>query len=201
MKILTLTTALLALSCCSHPAPKGNQESRAAEPPAGAVSPAAAAPQGSRPTERTATAKGEPYALHLAGGTLTFCDQRGMRNLDLSTGEERAGTEPCPQPKDSNTGCEGLPFDADVRSPHGEADDVVDVIGVHSYPVKGRVHDCVADGKALAISTGSVVEIIDTASNARTEIFDHGADRVALGNGWIAWADGSNIRAKPVTDH
>jgi hypothetical protein len=63
--------------------------------------------------------------------------------------------------------------------------------------MKGRVHDCAADGRVLAIATGSAVSLIDAARNVVIEVSREGADRVAVGGDWVAWADGAKIRAVP----
>jgi hypothetical protein len=160
--------------------------------PAKTSQPAAA----SAASQTTVTSQGEPYDLHLGGGALTFCDSRGMRRVDLKTGQDAATAEVCPQKEEANTACSGLGLEIEVRSPQSEPDDVVD-LGGSSFPMKGRVHDCAADGRVLAIATGSAVSLIDAARNVVIEVSREGADRVAVGGDWVAWADGAKIRAVP----
>jgi hypothetical protein len=74
-----------------------------------------------------------------------------------------------------------------------EPNDIVDV-GADSFPQKGRVHDCFADGKLIAIVTGSAVSIIDTDKGTAKEVSGEGGDRVAVGSGWIAWAQGPSLQ-------
>ncbi|HEY2016794.1 MAG TPA: hypothetical protein VGH38_24990 [Bryobacteraceae bacterium] len=192
MKKLTLLFLVLTLSC-SQSKPTQKAESAAAEPPSSAPAAPAPAPAAA---EISATAQGEPYALHIDSGVLTFCDQRGMRKLDLKTGQDTASSQPCPKAEEANTACTGLGLDVSVRSPQGEPNDIVDVDG-SSVPLKGKVHDCAADGKVLAVSTASAVSVIDVATGTSTEVSKQGGDRVAIGSGWVAWADGSKVRAAP----
>jgi hypothetical protein len=67
-----------------------------------------------------------------------------------------------------------------------------------SFPLRGRVHDCRADGKRLAIGTGSSVVLIDATKSTMKEIASQGSDRVAVADGWIAWTNGSSVRLAPI---
>lgn len=173
MKIALLLLTLFAPSCAQH------------GPPA--------------PAKAGAAAQGEPYALSLQDGVLTFCDNRGARRLDLKTNRETASSAVCSR-SEPNAACSGLPLDVEVRTPLSEPDDIVDV-GDASFPLKGRVHDCGASGKLLAVATGSQVVLIDAAKGSVREIRPHGADRIAIGSGWIAWAEASKISAEAVLPH
>ena len=124
---------------------------------------------------------------------LTFCDKRGGRKLNLKTGQDTALDRTCPKTDEPNTACGELSFDFAVRGPLTEPNDIVDLQG-WSIPLKGRLQDCDADGKVLAIVTGSNVLLIDVARETTKEISWHGGDRVAIGSGWVAWRNGSELR-------
>jgi len=173
LKLALLLLALFAPSCARH------------GPPA--------------PAKAGAAAQGEPYALSLQDDVLTFCDNRGARQLDLKTNRETASGAVCSR-SEPNVACSGLPLDAEVRTPLNEPNDIVD-IGDASFPLKGRVHDCSASGKLLAIVTGSQVVLIDAAKGSASEISPHGGGRIAIGSGWLAWADASKIYAESVLPH
>ncbi|MCC6345406.1 MAG: hypothetical protein IT166_24605 [Bryobacterales bacterium] len=143
--------------------------------------------------------RGEPYALSLHDDVLSFCDSRGARQLDLKANRETAAARAC-SPSEPNAACGGLPFDVDVRSPLNEPNDIVDA-GDASFPLNGRVHDCAASGKLLAIATGAQVILIDTVNGAVRVAYPHGAERVAIGPGWIAWTDASTLHAQPLLTH
>jgi hypothetical protein len=140
------------------------------------------------------TAKGEPYALRLAGGALTFCDAHGGRKLDLGSGKESALPSACPGKAEPNTACRGLSLDVTVRGPLSEPNDIID-LEASSVPLNGRVHDCAAEGKLLAVVTGSAVIVINVARSTTREISPDGGDRVTIGFGWLAWTQGSKVLA------
>ena len=139
--------------------------------------------------------EGPAYALHLDKNSLTFCDKGGQKRLDLKTGKADAQGGTCPKIVEPNTGCGGLSIDVSVRGPLSEPNDIVD-LSDRSFPLKGRVHDCSADGKLLAIVTGSSVYVIDVSKEVSAEVDHEGGDRVVIGSGWIAWTDGSKLHAK-----
>ncbi|MCC6365482.1 MAG: hypothetical protein IT165_18365 [Bryobacterales bacterium] len=174
MKLAILLLALLTPSCARH----GPSQASA---------------------KAAATAQGEPYALSLQDGVLTFCDNRGARKLDLKTNREAASSAVCSR-SEPNAACSGLPLDVEVRTPLNEPNDIVD-LGAASFPLKGRVHDCSASGKLLAVVTGSQVVLIDAAKGSASEISPHGGGRIAIGSGWLAWADASKIHAESVLPH
>jgi hypothetical protein len=124
---------------------------------------------------------------------LSFCDKRGGRKLDLKTGRSTALGRTCPNNDEPNTACGGLSLDVAVRSPLSEPNDIVDLDG-WSAPLTGRVQDCAADGKALAIVTASVVVLIDVTTRKTRVMSRQGGDRVTIDPGWVAWSKGSKLR-------
>lgn len=136
--------------------------------------------------------EGQPFALNIERGTVKFCDNRGRRLLDLATGQQSALQEPCPPATEANTACSGLPLDITVRAPLSEPNDIVDVNSA-SFPLNGKVHDCAADGKWIAIATASRVVLIDVAAGKMRELSPEGGDRVIIGSGWVVWCDGTNL--------
>ena len=185
----------LALSCArSEPRARtdGVQAVGASAVPANAG--ATVGGVGAARAEARVTTKGEPYALRLTSGVLGFCDQRGGRQVDLETGQDTAAARACGKIDEANTACSGLGLEVTVRSPHDEPNDIVDVDG-RSFPLRGRAHDCAADGKVLAIATASEVLLIDTTRGAAKKLDSQGGDRVAIGSGWIVWSMGSDLRA------
>jgi hypothetical protein len=140
---------------------------------------------------QTEQSTGPARALRLADNELSFCDARGAERWDLRSGRISPARHSCGTRDEPNTACASLPLQVDVRSPMGGTDDIVDVGNV-SVPLTGRVHDCSADGKTLAIVTGSSI-------NAETgnshPVAKKGGDRIAIGSGWIAWTDGSTLHA------
>jgi hypothetical protein len=125
---------------------------------------------------------------------------RGGRTAWISAqGRATGDALPCPASEEPNTACSGLSLDVSVRTPFSEPNDIVDV-GATSFPLRGRVHDCRADGKRLAIGTGSSVVLIDGAKRTMKEIASQGSDRVAVADGWIARTDGTSVRLAPTLD-
>jgi hypothetical protein len=146
-------------------------------------------------TDLTLTASGEPFGLRVEGAAISFCDKRGGRKLDTTTGQDAAFERKCATDGEANTACGGLPLDVSVSTPNRGPNDLVDVKG-KSFPLEGRVHDCAADAKVLAIVTGSAVVLVDTTKD-KADVIDHqGGDRVAVGPGWVAWSQGSTVRAR-----
>jgi hypothetical protein len=172
MKLVALTLLLLAI-CCSRTLERSS-------PP--------------QLTDVKVAAEGEPYGLRLEADALTFCDQRGARSLDLKTGQERRLDRICPKREEPNTACSGLALEISVRAPLSEPNDIVDIDGL-SFPLKGRVHDCAADGRLVAVVTASAVVLIDAAKGTRTEVSGEGGDRVAIGFGWVGWSKDSLVQS------
>ena len=143
------------------------------------------------PARLRTNSTGEPYGLRFEDGALAFCDSQGGRRLDLKTGQAAVAQIECKK-EEANTACSGLSLDVTVSAPSAEPNDVVDV-GGSSFPMKGRVHDCATDGKALAVVTNSRVVLIRPANGTSVEVNAEGGDRVAINSRWVAWADGSSV--------
>jgi hypothetical protein len=139
-----------------------------------------------------AVTEGQAFALHLEPGSVKFCDNRGRRLLDLATGQQSALQEPCSPAAEANTACSGLTLDVTVRAPLAEPNDIVDVNGA-SFPLNGKVHDCAATGKWMAIATGSRVVLIDVSGGKIRELSPQGGDRVTIGSGWVVWSDDTSL--------
>ena len=82
--------------------------------------------------------------LRVDDGAISYCDKRGGRKLDATTGQDVAFERTCTKDGEANTACSGLPLDVTVSTPKRGPNDVVDVKG-KSFPLEGRVHDCAAD--------------------------------------------------------
>jgi hypothetical protein len=142
---------------------------------------------------------GEPFGLHLEnGGILTFCANRGGRQLDLTTGRETALDQACPSRKEPNTACAHLKLDVAVSSPLSEPNDRLDIEG-RFMRLKGRLNDCAADGNVLVVAKDASVVLVDAAQETTKEINRQGGDRVAIGSGWVAWSRLSLTRNKRTT--
>ncbi len=193
MKKLANILLMFALGC-SQAAPARSQEATATQPPrpTPTIRPYKAASAPAR-TEFIIATDGDPFGLRLESGTLAFCDKRGEWKLDLETGLQAALARTCPNDDQPNTACGGLGLDVDVRGPLSEPNDIVDVDG-WSVALKGRVHDCAADGDVLAIVTGSSVILVNVANRTSKEINREGGDCVTIGSGWVAWSRGSSLR-------
>ena len=150
----------------------------------------------SRPEAAYVSTRGEPYALAVSASTLTFCDTRGPRSLDLRTSAEGPGSGTCPAKEEANTSCSGLSDAVSVRSPVGEPNDIVDA-GSSSFPMNGRVHDCAGNGNFIVVATGSRVVLIDRAKGTAKDVSATGGERIALAPGWIAWTAGTTVHVAP----
>lgn len=188
MKDRVLSFTLLALFLTQSCSRISHSEQTRAD--ATAAHPAAAV----APDEFTVATQGMPYALQLQPGLLAFCDGRGARRLDLKTGRDSNSDTPCPKNEQTNVSCSGLSLDVAVQSPQDAPNDTVDIAG-STYPLKGRVHDCAADGKKVAIITGASVVLIDAEKGVTTQISTSGGERIAIGFNWIAWTENSKVRA------
>jgi hypothetical protein len=177
---------ILVLLSCSRTDPPENGDVATAVPSSTEASAQAH-------TELAVATDGEPFGLRIESGMLTFCDKRGGRKLDLNTGRDTALDRRCPNNDEPNTACRGLRLNVAVRAPLSEPNDIIDFDG-WSVPLNGRVHDCAADGKAVAVVTGSIVVLIDVEKEANKVINQQGGDRVAFGSGWVAWSKGSELR-------
>ena len=141
--------------------------------------------------------QGEAKTLRFEGSAFFFCDGRGSHRVNLSSRIAESDGSPCPAPQEPDTACANTNADISVRGPLSEPNDIVD-IGASSFPVKGRVHDCAAAGNYVAIGTGSAVILIDRSSNSMREVATHPGDRVAVTQGWVAWADDSTVHLVPI---
>jgi len=142
---------------------------------------------------RAAATTGAAYNLRWDSDILVYCDQRGGRALDLQTAKETAHEATCAPVAEPNTACGGLGVDVEVRAPLSAPDDIVDLKGV-SIPLEGRVSDCSVDGQSIALTTGSTVVLIDTATARAATVDRQGGERVLLGPKWIAWSSGTELR-------
>ncbi len=145
---------------------------------------------------RSAATQGEPHHLHLDGDTLSYCDKRGARAIDLQASRDAARAGTCPAAEEPNAACSQLGIDVEVRAPLSAPDDILDVGGI-SIPLKGRVHDCAVDGTLMAIATGSRVNLVDVASAMMITIDRAGGERIVVGPNWIVWSAERGLRWIP----
>ena len=186
MKRAAVFLMLLATTACSR-----SSSSDRGKPISSAGAPASTSPVR---TQFTLTIKGEAFGLRVEGGSVSFCDTRGGRKLDTTTGHDAAFQRSCAK-EEPNSGCGGLPLDVQVSTPGFGPNDRIELSG-SAYPVEGHVHDCAVDGKVLAAITGQGVVLIDTTEEHVDVLDHHGGDRVTIGPGWIAWSKGSTIEAR-----
>ena len=66
-----------------------------------------------------------------------------------------------------------------------------------SASLKGRVHDCAADGRVLAIVTASTVVLLDAAKKLPKEINYEGGDRITIDPKWVVWSKGLELHVVP----
>lgn len=152
-------------------------------------------PTSARPrTGLTVATRGEPSGLRFESSILTFCDRRGGRQVDLTTGRDVPFNRACQSNEEPNIACTDLNIDIAVQSPSSQPNDTLDLEG-RLVPLRGRVHDCAADGKVLAVVTTSAVVVIDTTQGTTKELSRQGGDRVAIGSGWVVWSKGAQLRA------
>ena len=144
-----------------------------------------------------ATTLGEAFGLALSGNTLNFCDNGGGHEANLQTGKVVPRNYNCPAKLEANTACSGLPADPSVRSTPNQPDEIIDLNG-RSYPLQGRVQDCVSNGSRLAIATNATVLWLDSSESGTHIVHQSGADRIALSGTWIAWTAGNRILAKAI---
>lgn len=173
--------AALVACACTRPKPAANRS---------AVISSKSIPSAVNRETFTLVAVGEPYDLQIAEKFLTFCDTRGQRRVELTTGKDEPGRNPCSR-QDPDPAC-SKQHDVSVRSPLSQPNDILD-FGAQSLPMKGRVHDCAGDGKVVAVVTGASVNVIDLPNAVSNEISQEGGERVAVGDGWVVWTNGSNI--------
>ncbi|HJZ78354.1 MAG TPA: hypothetical protein VKE51_41790 [Vicinamibacterales bacterium] len=196
MKKRTVVVLLMALSCSRTERADKREAAKSSPPSAAAVAPKPNTASESAAKELTVATNGDPFGLRFEKGMLAFCDKRGPRRLDLDTGRESALDKSCPSSDEPNVACSELNLNIAVRAPLAESSDIVDFDG-WSVALPGRVHDCAADGKVVAIVTGSSLVVIDTAKETTKEIRMEGGQRVAIDSAWVAWAKASELRVLP----
>ena len=149
--------------------------------------------QGRRPAERIVLQlEAPPTRLRFSGGVLHFCEGGRARVAVGGRVQDGDASVTCAVPDESNASCSGIAPEVAVRSPAGEADDIVDW-EAWSLPVTGRVHDCAAAGRSAIIATGSRVVLADLDTQTATILARQGADRVAIAADGLAWARGRTI--------
>jgi hypothetical protein len=153
-----------------------------------------------RPAELMISAKGKAFDLRLEHDVLTFCDESGRRTVDLKTGRDRGpDSTSCTKSGERRLICGNSELDVTVRAPPGEVSDIVDA-GGWAFPLEGRFQDCAANGKILAIVTAVEVVLIDIQTRTQLEIGRPGGGEVTIGWGWVAWTNGSTVRARAFTE-
>ena len=143
------------------------------------------------------TPKGYASGLELISDTLTYCDDRGGRALDLTSGIESAHERRCPKkPEERNRGCTGVDVVASVDQLG--ADDYIDVNDKSSIHVNGHINDCVYDGGVLLYASWDEVVTIDVKTRHRETKSKRkeGAAQVAIDGSWIAWLDTKKVFAQ-----
>jgi hypothetical protein len=146
--------SLLAGAACSRPSIESN-----ASP-----SRSRAGPEGGPKILPQAVAAA--FGLRVEGSTVSFCDKRGGRVLDLTTSQEASFDRACKKDEEPHAACGGLGCDVTVRTPKSGPSDIVDVNN-KSFPLEGRV-----------------------------PIAGSGGDHIAIGAGWIDWSLGSTVHAR-----
>ena len=155
----------------------------------------AGVPSGPRGSRRSWGGNGYTKRLRLDANTLTYCDDRGSRAVDLTSGVERAHDGACPNAlEERNRDCGGIDFISEVREPG--PDDIIDLTNGTSIPVQGFIHDCAFNRGILLIATGMQVVAIDVKANRQVVKGKDGGDQVALNETWLAWAEGKNVFAE-----
>lgn len=167
--------------------------SGAAPSPTAAMPPAMPSALAKPGSTLTVGASGVTSGLRLASDSLLFCDKRGGRAIDLTSGAETAHEHPCPKREERNGACEDLPLAVTVSSPGQGGYDVVEIAGSPPNRMQGRVHDCALDTGLLAIATGSDVVTIDVKTHRKTVVSKSGGDQVAINAAWLAWSDGLKV--------
>lgn len=143
---------------------------------------------------RSVTTSGDASGLRLKANTLSYCDGRGSRALDLLSGAETRGQGSCPnEPEVRNITCDGIEYVTSVRAP--EHDDIIDTLG-SSIPMKGRLKDCAFDSGVLLVATWDEVMAVDVKSELQHNLAKAGGNQVAINTSWMAWSDGKKVFAQ-----
>lgn len=179
--------ASLAACCACH----GGGSSAAATVPA---RPAEQAP--ATPSKHDIATIGAAYDLKLDDDVVSFCDQRGPREVLLESGREQESKRSCSKSIEPNTACEGLSLDATVSSPD-LGNDVVQVTGVVTpFAMQGHIADCRANGDMLIVATHSRVVTIDAKHETMQTLSDEGGEQVAIAAKWVGWLAGSALHVR-----
>lgn len=138
---------------------------------------------------------GQAYALAIDSSSIAFCDDRGARRLDLVTGRDDAFAHSCAK-TETRAACDDVKsMDITVSTPNFGPEDRIETDNGFFWP-GGRVHDCAADGKTLAIATGGAVKLIDTATSKITIVEDGDwCQRVEINADWIVWSGEATLHA------
>jgi len=176
----------------STPAVSGSETDASTRHPAvpGINSAAAAVRAG---TKRSIVAVGYTSRMRLESDTLTYCDDRGGRALDLASGVESARERSC-EHEWRNSACDGIDFVESVREP--DQDDIIDAKEGPSFPMHGHIHDCAFNTGILLVATGREVVAIDVKADRRDVKLKGGGTEVAINEAWVAWSDGEKVFAQ-----
>jgi hypothetical protein len=144
-------------------------------------------------TKRSIVAVGYTSRMRLESDTLTYCDDRGGRALDLASGVESARERSC-EHEWRNSACDGIDFVESVREP--DQDDIIDAKEGPSFPMHGHIHDCAFNTGILLVATGREVVAIDVKADRRDVKLKGGGTEVAINEAWVAWSDGEKVFAQ-----
>lgn len=147
--------------------------------------------------EMTIRTIGETRTLRLTDATLEFCDGQGGHRIELGADRGTVSSVPCAKDDGPNGSCSDLGLNIEVRSPPGESDDIVDFDN-WSLPMTGRVHDCAAENGTVVIATGTRVVLVDVGKRTDRRVGSGGAERVAVGSGWLVWSDVTGLHLQPL---
>lgn len=157
-----------------------------------------------RAGELRVPARGAVTALALTGGALSFCDAAGLHTTPLPgtvsvnapRGQREGAATACPP---GGLAPRATGPEISVRNPDHGPDDILEIEGVAaSFPLDGHAQDWASDGtKTVIVATASRVLQLDPSAHGVVELSQTGAQRVAAGEGWVAWADGSTVVARP----
>lgn len=153
--------------------------------------------------ELRAPSRGAVTALALAGGALSFCDAAGLHTIPLSGPVSPSGAASANAPAvacpPGGLAPRATGPEITVRNPDHGPNDILELEGVaESFPLEGHAQDWASDGtKAVIVATASRVLQLDPNAHGVIELSQTGAQRVAAGEGWVAWTDGDTVVARP----
>ncbi len=145
-----------------------------------------------------ATAAGTAYDLKVDDGVISFCDDRAGRRLVASGAGDVPYDRPCTKGLEDNASCGNLSLDVTVQVPGLGPDDRVTITSgdrMQIFMLRGHVFDCAAHDDVVAAAMLDRVLLMSVATG-RTEVIPGPASYVAIGADWVAWMDGSDVRAK-----